>query len=149
MYQVKTITLPRIRVAAIQLRGDYQLTGRAFERLMAVAATTGLLTPDMRLMGVFYDDPASVPGAELRAAACITVPDDWAAPQKLAPQRKAAASCGASGELTEAQIEGGRYARIVHTGPARSSRRPMIGCTRLGCRTAPRSRAICPVSRST
>jgi AraC family transcriptional regulator len=101
MYQVETITLPRIRVAAIQHRGDYQLAGRAFERLMAVAATTGLLTPDTRSIGVFYDDPASVPEAELRAVACITVPDDWAP----------------SGELTEAHIEGGRYARIVHTGP--------------------------------
>jgi AraC family transcriptional regulator len=101
MYQVETITVPRVRVAAIRHRGDYQLAGRAFERLMAVAATTGLLTPDTRSIGVFYDDPASVPEAELRSAACITVPDDWAP----------------SGEVTEAQIEGGRYARIVHTGP--------------------------------
>jgi AraC family transcriptional regulator len=101
MYQVETIALPRLRVAAIQHRGDYQLTGRVFERLMAVAATTGLLTPDARSIGVFHDDPASTPEAELSAAACITVPEDWAP----------------SGELTEAHIEGGRYARIVHTGP--------------------------------
>jgi AraC family transcriptional regulator len=101
MYQVETITLPRIRVAAIQHRGDYQLTGKVFERLMTVAATTGLLTLDTRSIGVFYDDPAAVPEAELRAAACITVPDGWTP----------------SGELTEAHIEGGRYARIVHTGP--------------------------------
>lgn len=39
MYQVETVTLPRVRVAAIQHRGDYQLTGPAFERLMAAAAT--------------------------------------------------------------------------------------------------------------
>ncbi|MGA2877706.1 MAG: GyrI-like domain-containing protein [Bryobacteraceae bacterium] len=101
MYKVETITLPRIRVAAIHHRGDYQLTSKVFERLMTVAATTGLLTPDTRSIGVFYDDPASVPEVELRAAACITVPDHWAP----------------SGELTEAHIEGGRYARIVHTGP--------------------------------
>jgi AraC family transcriptional regulator len=101
MHQVETIAPPRIPVAAIQLRGDYQLTVRAFERLMTVAATTGLLAPDTRSMGVFYDDPASVPEAELRASVCITVPDDWA------PSR----------ELIEAHIEGRRYARIVHTGP--------------------------------
>lgn len=100
MYQVESITLPRIRIAAIQ-HSDYQFTARAFERLMAVAATTGMLTPDTRSIGVFYDDPASVPEAELRAAACITVADDWAS----------------SGELTEGHIEGGLYARIVHTGP--------------------------------
>jgi AraC family transcriptional regulator len=101
MYKVEIITMPKLRVAAIKHRGDYQLTSKVFERLMAVAATTGLLTPVTRSIGVFYDDPASVPEPELRAAACITVPDNWAP----------------SGELTEARIEGGRYARIVHTGP--------------------------------
>jgi AraC family transcriptional regulator len=101
MYNVETIAMPKLRVAAIEHRGDYQITSNVFERLMAVAATTGLLTPDTRSIGVFYDDPASVPEAELRAIVCITVPDGWAP----------------SGELTAAHIEGGRYARIVHTGP--------------------------------
>jgi AraC family transcriptional regulator len=101
MYQVETINLSKLRVAAIEHRGDYQLASKVFERLMTVAATTGLLTSDTRSIGVFYDDPASVQEAELRAVACITVPDDWVP----------------SGELTEVHIEGGRYARIVHTGP--------------------------------
>jgi AraC family transcriptional regulator len=100
-YNVETITMPKLRVAAIEHRGDYQITSKVFERLMAVAATTGLLTPNTRSIGVFYDDPTSVPEAELRAAVCITVPDGWAR----------------SGELIAAHIEGGRYARIVHTGP--------------------------------
>jgi AraC family transcriptional regulator len=100
-YQVEKITLPKIRVAAIRHCGDYQLTSKVFERLMTLAATTGLLTPDTRSIGIFYDDPASVPEAELRAAACISIPDDWTP----------------SGELAEIDIEGGRYARIVHTGP--------------------------------
>ena len=101
MYRVETRTLPTLRVAAIQHRGDYQLTSRVFERLMTIAATTGLLTPATRTIGIYHDDPMSVPQAELRSTVCITVPDDWAP----------------SGELTEAHIEGGRYARIVHTGP--------------------------------
>ena len=100
-YRVETATLPKLRVAAIEHRGDYQLTSKAFERLMTVAATTGLLTPDTRTIGIYHDDPVSVPQDELKSTACITVPDDWAP----------------SGELTEAHIEGGRYARIVHTGP--------------------------------
>ncbi|HEY5566108.1 MAG TPA: GyrI-like domain-containing protein [Gammaproteobacteria bacterium] len=100
-YRVETATLPKLRVAAIEHRGDYQLTSKAFERLMTVAATTGLLTPDTRTIGIYRDDPVSVPQDELKSTACITVPDDWAP----------------SGELIEAHIEGGRYARIVHTGP--------------------------------
>jgi AraC family transcriptional regulator len=101
LYQVEIRTLPAVRVAAIEQCGDYQLASKAFERLMTVAATTGLLRPDTRTIGIFHDDPESVPQAQLRSAACITVPGDWRP----------------TGELTEAYIEGGRYARIVHTGP--------------------------------
>ena len=68
---------------------------------MTIAATTGFLTPATRTIGIFHDDPMSVPQAELRSTVCVTVPDDWAP----------------SGALGEAHIEGGRYARIVHTGP--------------------------------
>src|SRR5262245_31846700 len=45
-YQVEIKYLPRRRVAMIEQRGDYQLASKAFERLMTVAATTGLLTPE-------------------------------------------------------------------------------------------------------
>lgn len=100
-YQVSIGHLPRLRVAMIAVRGDYRLTSRAFERLMTVAATTGMLTPGTRTIGIYYDDPESVAEAELRSAACITVADEWTP----------------SGELTNAYIEGGRYAKIVHTGP--------------------------------
>lgn len=100
-YRVEIVTLRRLRVAAIWHRGDYQLTSRAFERLMTIAATTGLLRPDTRTFGIYHDDPVSVPQAELRSTACITIPDGWAP----------------SGEVVEEQIEGGGYARIVHTGP--------------------------------
>ena len=92
---------PKLRIAAIHHRGDYQLTSKAFERLMTFAATTGLLTPTTRIMGMYRDDPVSVPQKELRSTACITVPEDWVP----------------YGELAEAFVEGGRYARIIHTGP--------------------------------
>jgi AraC family transcriptional regulator len=49
----------------------------------------------------YHDDPVSVPQKELRSTAYITVPEEWIP----------------HGELAEAYVEGGRYARIVHTGP--------------------------------
>lgn len=101
LYQVEIRYQPRLRVAMIERRGDYQLTSEAFERLMTIAATTGLLRADTRSIGVYHDDPESVPRTELRSAACITVPDDWAPSDKLA----------------EGHVEGGRYATIIHTGP--------------------------------
>jgi AraC family transcriptional regulator len=100
MYEVEIVSMSKLRVAAIEHCGDYQLASKVFERLMTVAATTGLLRPETRSIGIFHDDPASVPKAELRSTVCITVPDDWAP----------------SAELTEAHIEGGRYGRIIHTG---------------------------------
>lgn len=100
-YEVEIVRLAGLQVAAIEHRGDYQLTSKAFERLMTIAATTGLLTPETRTIGIYHDDPAVVPQADLRSAACITVPADRAP----------------SAELIDAHIEGGHYARIVHTGP--------------------------------
>ena len=101
MYRIEIVDLPRLRVAMIEHRGDYRLTSTAFERLMTIAATTGLLGPTTRTIGIYHDDPESVAQADLRSSACITAPDDW--------------TC--SGEVREGHIEGGRYARIVYTGP--------------------------------
>jgi AraC family transcriptional regulator len=100
-YRVEFETLPTLRVATIEHRGDYQLTSKAFERLMTLAATRGLLTSDTKTIGVYHDDPESVPQADLRSAACITVPASWTP----------------SDNLEDGRIEGGRYAKIVHTGP--------------------------------
>jgi AraC family transcriptional regulator len=101
MYLVEIKQMPKVRVAMIQSRGDYRLVSKVFERLSTIAATSGLIAPDTRWFGIYHDDPESVPADELRSAACITVADDWTP----------------SGELTEGYVEGGRYARIVHTGP--------------------------------
>jgi AraC family transcriptional regulator len=101
MYQVEIVDVEPLDIAAIEHRGDYQLMTKVFERLATVAATSGWLGPDTRIIGVYYDDPKAVPEADLRAVACMTVPDDWEP----------------TGELEKRNIPGGRYARIVHTGP--------------------------------
>lgn len=67
MHPVEIVTLTELRVAAIPHRSDYQQIGKAFERLMTIAATTGLLASDTRTIGIFYDDPDAVPQAELRS----------------------------------------------------------------------------------
>jgi AraC family transcriptional regulator len=100
-YRVELVDLPPLQVAMIEQRGDYRLTSKAFERLMTFAATTGQLKPDTRTIGIYHDDPESVPTLELRSAACVSVAADWVP----------------VGEIVEGFVEGGRYARIVHTGP--------------------------------
>ena len=101
LYRVELVDLPRVRVAMIEQRGDYRLTSKAFERLLTFAATTGQLRPGTRTIGIYHDDPESVPTSALRSGACVSVSADWVP----------------VGEIVEGFVEGGRYARIVHTGP--------------------------------
>ncbi len=99
--EVTTRETPPIRVAALGHSGDYQQIGGTFDRLTAMAAGQGLLGPNTRSFGIYYDDPMSIPKAALRSEACITVPPDWTP----------------SGELQLREIRGGRYAVALHVGP--------------------------------
>jgi AraC family transcriptional regulator len=106
-YQVTIRDQQAIRVAALPHRGDYSRIGSTFERLTAMAAGQGLLGPGSRSFGIYYNDPKTAT-EELRADACITVPDDWT------PQ----------GGLELREIRGGRYAVVLHVGPYAELERP-------------------------
>ncbi len=93
-------TIEPIRCAAIAHRGPYNDIGTAYIRLGAWAAAAGL-EDRPRVLAVPYDDPNTVPAAELRSHACITVAPDVV----ITPPAE---------ELT---IAGGRYAVFRHVGP--------------------------------
>lgn len=80
--------------------------GRAFDLLYARIASTGLGRPGMRMLALYFDDPAVVPEASLRAmaavAGCATPPSD-------------------SG-LTEMTVPAGPHAVLSYTGPYASMR---------------------------
>lgn len=101
MHQVEIVRSPRIRVAALAHQGNYLDIGRSFERLVGLGIAAGLLRPDMRSFGIYYDDPAAKPAAELRSEACLSAPEGWSS----------------TGELRAVDIAEGRYARIEHVGP--------------------------------
>ena len=101
MPDVAIRTTRPVRVAAIAHAGDYQDVGHAFERLQAWAGSSGLIGPGTRFFGIFYDDTQSVPKAQLRADACLTVPDGTAPPEGI----------------RMLEIAGGRHAVLRHTGP--------------------------------
>ena len=86
---------------AIPHQGDYQEIGKAFERLMVWAGPRGLMGPQTRLIGIYYDDPASKPKGELRSEACITAPADVEPGPGMHRQ----------------VIAAGPVARLVHKGP--------------------------------
>ncbi|GAA5166684.1 AraC family transcriptional regulator [Viridibacterium curvum] len=77
---MQTVTIenrPALKVAALAHQGDYQLIGNSFDRLTAWAGGQGLLGPQTRSFGIYYDDPDAMPLAQLRSEACLTVPDTF------------------------------------------------------------------------
>lgn len=106
MYDVQTKNLPALSVAALRHNGPYLEIGATFERLFAWASARNLIGPlaatgECRMLGVYYDDPDSVPPSQYRSDACLAI----------APEQPV------DGTVRRIEIAGGRYACIVHKGP--------------------------------
>lgn len=95
------VNLPAMRVAAVRHRGPYNGVGEAFGTLGAIAGQAGLFAPGATMVALYHDDPDTVPEAELRADAGITVAEEILIPDGL----------------TEHRVPAGRYARRLHVGP--------------------------------
>jgi len=93
--------LPPMRVACVRHVGPYEQCCGAWEKLCRLAGEQGLFGPDVRMIGVGYDDPAITPPNKIRYDACITVPDTFAG----------------TSELPVVVIGDGEYATAVVKGP--------------------------------
>lgn len=78
MFDVTLGAMPALRLAVTRHTGPYMEVGRAFERMESWGQARGLLGPETRFFGLYYDDPHSVPAAQLRADAGFTVAPDVA-----------------------------------------------------------------------
>jgi AraC family transcriptional regulator len=101
MYTVELRHIEKLRLAAFDHTGLYMEIGPVFERLFAWAGGRGLLRPDTRMIGLYYDDPAAVPAGKLRSKAAVTLPDG------IAPD----------GGAHLIELPGGRHAVTRHKGP--------------------------------
>jgi AraC family transcriptional regulator len=101
MHPVDIRSEPRQRLAAMPHKGPYHEIGHAFEKLSAVMATRGLFPFADKMVGVFYDDPSSVPAADLRSHAAFQFHGD----DPLAPP------------LETVELPAGRQAVLTYTGP--------------------------------
>ncbi|UXY16626.1 AraC family transcriptional regulator [Chitiniphilus purpureus] len=101
MYTVTITACPSIQLIALPHRGSYMEIGTVFSKLMLQAHAKHWLTPESRVIGVFYDDPQTVPQQLLRSHAALSV----AAPVVVEPPFEA---------LT---IPAMRCAVLRHTGP--------------------------------
>jgi AraC family transcriptional regulator len=98
---VEIETCPARRVAALSHVGPYNTIGVAFERLGAIAGAAGLFAqPGAQMIALYFDDPETVPAAQLRSAAGVTVPAGIALPPAL----------------HEVLLPAGRWAHALHRG---------------------------------
>ena len=102
MIDVRIETQPSRRFLAMEHRGNYQAIGETFARVSALAYSRGLAVPGAPSIGIYYDDPDTVPTAQLRSHACMAVRDSVTS----APE-----GC----ELIT--LEGGDVAVATHRGP--------------------------------
>jgi AraC family transcriptional regulator len=101
MYDVSIRELQPVRLTALRHAGSYLEIGTTFERLFAWAAGRGLMGPQSRAIGVYYDDPEGTPAQALRSDAGISVGPDVALDDGL--------------RIVE--VPGGRHAVLHHRGP--------------------------------
>ena len=87
-----------LHLACLRHVGPYPQIGETFGKLGPWVKQNQL--PWNQFVGIYYDDPGTVPGEQLRSDACIIVPPGTAA----------------SGEVTTQTIPGGKYAVYTHIG---------------------------------
>ena len=107
MYATEIAPFAGVRLAAISHRGDYQKIGHTFEQLSAWAGARGLLGPATRPIGIYYDDPLTIP-ENLRAEAGIAV----------------AANAPMEGNVHAIDIPSQLCASVLHKGPYAELERP-------------------------
>lgn len=106
-FPVEIEARPELRVAAVRHVGPYAQVSAAFQKLGELAGRAGMFAEAMRtqqapkMVGLYYDDPESVPAPELRADAGLIIGEGAPMPEGL----------------SEVRIPAGRYARVLHQGP--------------------------------
>jgi len=101
MREVVIRDVPAMQVLAVDHVGSYMQIGKAFDSLVGWLAARNLLSPEMRMVGIFYDDPGIVAEAALRSKAGAILPHEV----------KVAAL------VSITQVRGGQYAVLRHEGP--------------------------------
>lgn len=101
MYNVTLRTIPDLEVVSVPHKGSYYQISIAFEQLGNWLGARNLIGADSRMMGVYYDDPASVAEKDLRSSACFTVNKP----------------CVLEAPFERITITGGEYAVLLHKGP--------------------------------
>ncbi|WP_144143900.1 GyrI-like domain-containing protein [Paraburkholderia sp. BCC1884] len=94
-----------MEVLSVDHVGPYMQIGKAFDGLFGWLAKHNLLAAQMRMIGIYYDDPGVVDEDALRSKAGVLLPH----PVQM--------SVTVSPPVSVAHVRGGQYATLKHTGP--------------------------------
>lgn len=83
MYEVKIEDAPKRRLAAMAHVGPYHEVSKSYEKVAAVFTTRNLWSHARGMVGIYYDDPSTVPEAELRSHAAVEMSGDLDVPESL------------------------------------------------------------------
>jgi AraC family transcriptional regulator len=83
MYGVKVEDAPERRLAAMAHVGAYNGVSKSYEKVAAVFTIRDLWKHARGMVGIYYDDPSTVPEAELRSYAAVELADDVVVPDPL------------------------------------------------------------------
>jgi AraC family transcriptional regulator len=100
-WRIEVRHIPPTSLLSVDHVGSYMDIGRAFETLFGRAGAQGLLSPQTRMIGVYYDDPSAVAEEKLRSSAAIVAPAD----------------AEAAAPLRRLETKAGEYAVLRHRGP--------------------------------
>jgi AraC family transcriptional regulator len=101
MHEVVIREIPAASIVSVDHVGSYMQIGKAFDLLIGWLASRDLLSAELRMIGIYYDDPGIVAQAALRSKAGVLLPREVA----VAPP---------AGLVT---LRGGQYAVLRHQGP--------------------------------
>ena len=101
MFDVTLRTISPISLIGVSHTGPYMQIGQAFETLFGTLYARGLARPNMRMIGVYLDDPDVVAAEKLRSYACVNAGEEIAV----------------EAPLERRTVDGGEYAVLRHKGP--------------------------------
>lgn len=100
--EARTDILESRKVLSVKHKGSYFKICTAFEKLSAFIKEQDIELSDAQWLGIYFDDPESVPEEELRSEACVTIKEDIELPE--------------NSDVNIGEIPGGLYAVTRHTG---------------------------------
>jgi AraC family transcriptional regulator len=89
------------RCAAVSHFGSYMLISKAMGQVFDRLGSAGLLNERPQMIGVYFDDPDSVPVDQLRSKACVPVDQSVLLPAMI----------------EDVMLSGGAYAKLRYEGP--------------------------------